>query len=74
MVETIDASDFPNNQETGSVRRSRTDTGQKNEYGERPCPRCGKMVSRCAFGFQSHLKACLRRDVVVNGKVFKHED
>lgn len=44
------------------------DTGQRNEYGFQLCPRCGKWVTKCGYGFKSHIKACLKRTVVVKGK------
>ena len=52
------------------ARQSRDDTGQQNEYGVRPCPRCGRMVSTCAYGYHSHLRACLKRTIVFDGKTY----
>jgi hypothetical protein len=51
-------------------RQHPSDSGHKNEYGTRKCPRCGREVSTCAFGYKSHLKACLKRTVVVRGKTY----
>lgn len=48
------------------MKRSRSDTGQRNEYGQRKCPRCGDLVSKSGFGFNSHLKSCLQKDVTVD--------
>jgi len=48
-------------------RRSNSDTGHRNEYGYQPCPRCGQETTRNRWGFLSHLRACLKRTVVVNG-------
>ena len=56
------------------TRVSRDDSGMQNEYGQRECPRCGKWVTRNAWGFRSHLKACLKRDVIVGGKLYKVAD
>lgn len=52
-------------------RRSPDDSGARNEYGTELCPRCGKPITTNARGRKSHISACLRRDVVVRGKVFK---
>jgi len=52
------------------MRKDRSDTGQKNEYGTQKCPRCGKTVTKAGYGFNSHLKACLKRPVILNGKTY----
>lgn len=51
-------------------RQSPDDSGHRNEYGRQICPRCGEWTTRCAYGFHSHLRACLKRTVVVDGKRF----
>lgn len=49
-------------------RQSPDDSGYEHVYGKRVCPRCGQLVTTCAWGFVSHVKSCLRKVVVVNGK------
>ena len=50
-------------------RQSPDDSGHVHQYGKRPCPRCGKLVTTCAWGFHAHLAACLRREIVFEGRV-----
>jgi len=52
----------------------RDDSGRVNEYGWRKCPRCGKKVSSCGYGYRSHLRACLKREVVVSGNKYPPVD
>jgi len=52
-------------------RESNDDTGHVNEYGWRDCPRCGKKVSKNAFGFHSHLRSCLKKPLVAKRTRFK---
>jgi len=49
-------------------RKSNDDSGHRNEYGKSKCPRCGKPVTLAGYARKSHLKACLRSRVFVNGK------
>lgn len=51
-------------------RQSPDDSGHRNEYGQEECPRCGKWITKCGYGRKSHIKACLKRIVVVDGKRF----
>ena len=44
-------------------RESVDDSGHRNVYGTQQCPRCGELVTRNAWGFRSHLRACLKRPV-----------
>jgi len=52
-------------------RQDPSDSGYKNNYGTTNCPRCGRLVSRNALGFHSHLRACIKRDILFEGKVYK---
>lgn len=52
-------------------RQHPSDSGVRNEYGTQPCPRCGKQVTKNGWGYKKHIKACLRKDVVVDGKIYK---
>ena len=51
-------------------RQDPSDSGQRNEYGEKPCPRCGELITTCAFGRKSHLNACYRRKIKYRGKTY----
>ena len=49
-------------------RKQPCDSGAKNSYGSKSCPRCGNPVTRNAFGFRSHIRACLGREITFNGE------
>jgi hypothetical protein len=51
-------------------RQSNDDTGHKNEYGTSKCPRCGKQITTNGFGRKSHIKSCLKRTVIIDGKKY----
>jgi len=43
------------------------DRPHENHYGTEPCPRCGRDVTTNGFGRTSHLRSCLRREIVFEG-------
>lgn len=39
-------------------------------FGEEPCPRCGKMITKNAWGRKAHIRSCLKKTIVYNGKTY----
>ncbi len=50
-------------------RRHPTDQPIEPCYGTTECPRCGKKITTNAFGRISHIRACLKRDLTVDGEL-----
>lgn len=55
-------------------RRHPSDTGFKTTWGEKPCPRCGKLVTTNSWGFKSHMRSCLSKELIIDGKKFPPAD
>jgi hypothetical protein len=51
-------------------RPSSDDWPHENHYGWTKCPRCGRAVKNNGFGFTSHIRSCIRKSLVVDGKTF----
>jgi NAD-dependent SIR2 family protein deacetylase len=50
-------------------RQHPTDQPIEISFGTCECPRCGKRITKNAFGRISHIRACLKRDLIYKGEV-----
>ena len=56
--------------ESKMPRQSPDDSGYKIQYGHKKCPRCGDLTTTNAWGFKSHMKSCVRKTIIRNGKEY----